>query len=119
MLLFIADRQVHCADATLVQESLQRIGKGKHRLAQRIVHHGNRSQQHRRAHAGTQRLAQRFLGGEALGEKARRLFRLRQFGPLGFGQQTLAATQAVTCQQRVEALDARHVGADAVNHYSP
>ena len=53
------------------------------------------------------------------GEKARRLFRLRQLGPLGFGQQTLAATQTMTSQQRVEALDARHIGADAVNHYSP
>ena len=53
------------------------------RLAERIVHDGDIGERGRCSNSNTKRLAERFLGGETLGQKARRVVRAREVGALG------------------------------------
>ena len=94
----------------------QRVIEGEAGLAQPVVGHRDRAQQYRRADAGPQRLAQRLLGSEALGQEVGRLLHAREF--LQFGRSENAPRDAVTVlrQHALETRDAAQVGADTENH---
>jgi hypothetical protein len=68
------------------------------------------------AHAGAESLAQRFLGGEALGEKAAGIGAGAAGLALGGGQHLLQPALAVALPVVGHALDGDDVGADPVDH---
>lgn len=91
-------------------------GEGEPRLAQGIVHDGDRGQQDRRAYPRAERLGERLLGGKTLGKVASLVRRLQQSGPFLGRQQTAGRRRAVPRPDPVETLDRDEIGPDAVDH---
>src|SRR5271169_3493460 len=88
----------------------------KGRLAQFVVRHADLRQGQRMAQAGARRLGQRFLGGEALHQQARRVGEGAVFGHFLRAQNAPRRTLAMAIMHGLDARVSDNVGADAENH---
>src|SRR5512139_1747504 len=86
------------------------------RLAARVAQHGYVAQRHGRAQAGSGRLGERLLGGEAFGQKARRVAAGVIPRVLGGGEDAVCVVLAVAGEAVADAPGVEQVSADAVDH---
>lgn len=94
-----------------ILRELRRIAES--RLAERVVPDADAGQRCGRSDAGAECLAERFLGGEAFGEKTRRVPSALEVGALFRRQQLFQPVLAVPLIELAEPRDGDDIGADA------
>src|SRR5262245_7471923 len=103
-------------DPPLLEQVLQRRRELQFRLARAQVHDPHAVPVRRRVDSGAERLGERFLGREALGEERRRQPMLAKARELGLAQDASREALAEARQRTLDARDLHQVLADAVDH---